>query len=76
MRRAGHIQRETVADGSRAAEILLKAIPGATGPGDRRIVGKVWPLELIARESDPGVGALASFGQASPPIPARGGGLP
>jgi hypothetical protein len=27
-------------------------MPGAIGPEDRRIVGKVWPLELIARESD------------------------
>ena len=57
---ADHIQRETVAAGRRAAEILLAAMPGATGPEDRRIVGKVWPLELIALESDPGDNALDS----------------
>jgi hypothetical protein len=45
-------------------------MPGAAGPEVPRIVGEVWPLELIARESDPGapaaVDALAPFGQASP----------
>ena len=55
---ADHIQR--VAAGRRAGEILLAAMPGAAGPEDRRIVGKVWPLELIARESDPGDNALDS----------------
>ena len=67
---ADGIQRETVAAGRRAAEILLAAMPGAAGPEDPRIVGEVWPLELIARESDPGapaaVDALAPFGSASP----------
>ena len=66
---ADHIQRETVAAGRRAAEILLAAMPVAAGPGDPRIVGEVWPLELIARESHPGVVALAPFGQASAPNP-------
>jgi hypothetical protein len=35
-------------------------MPGAPLPEDRRIVGKVWPLELIARESNPGDDALDS----------------
>ena len=46
---------------------------GAARLEDPRIVGEVWPLELIARESDPGapaaVDALADFGQASPANP-------
>jgi hypothetical protein len=58
---ADHIQRETVAAGSRAAEILLAAMPGAPGPEDWRIVSKVWPLELIAREGNPGDDALDSI---------------
>jgi len=35
-------------------------MPSATGPEDPRIVGEVWPLELIARDSDPGDDALDS----------------
>jgi hypothetical protein len=50
---ADRIQRETVAAGRPADEILLAAMPG--GPDPRiRIVGEVWPPELTARESDPG----------------------
>ena len=67
---ADRIQRETVAAGRRAAEILLAAMPGAAGPEDARIVGEVWPLELIARESDPGEEAYHELGAEPMETPA------
>ena len=39
--------------GRRLAELLLAAMPRYAGPEGPRIMREVWPLELIAGESDP-----------------------
>lgn len=38
--------------GRRLAEMLLASIPAFAGPEGTRIIREVWPLELIARDSD------------------------
>ncbi|ESZ20330.1 MULTISPECIES: LacI family DNA-binding transcriptional regulator [Mesorhizobium] len=38
--------------GRRLAEMLLASIPAFAGPEGARIIREVWPLELIARDSD------------------------
>ena len=38
--------------GKRLAEMLLAAMPAHAGPEGVRILREVWPMELIARESD------------------------
>ncbi|TGQ69678.1 LacI family DNA-binding transcriptional regulator [Mesorhizobium sp. M00.F.Ca.ET.186.01.1.1] len=38
--------------GRRLAEMLLASLPAFAGPEGPRIIREVWPLELIARESD------------------------
>ncbi|TIT72905.1 MAG: LacI family transcriptional regulator, partial [Mesorhizobium sp.] len=38
--------------GRRLAEMLLASLPAHAGPEGTRIMREVWPLELIARESD------------------------
>ncbi|RVC79901.1 LacI family transcriptional regulator, partial [Mesorhizobium sp. M4A.F.Ca.ET.022.05.2.1] len=38
--------------GRRLAEMLLASLPAFAGPEGARIMREVWPLELIARESD------------------------
>ena len=81
---ADRIQRETVAAGRPAAEILLAAMPGAAGPEDPENRGR----GLAARTDRAGERPRCSCCRrrarsfragepaASPPIPARGGGLP
>ena len=38
--------------GRRLAEMLLASLPAFAGPEGTRIIREVWPLELIARDSD------------------------
>jgi DNA-binding LacI/PurR family transcriptional regulator len=38
--------------GRRLAEMLLASIPAFAGTEGARIIREVWPLELIARDSD------------------------
>ncbi|RWC45223.1 MAG: LacI family DNA-binding transcriptional regulator [Mesorhizobium sp.] len=38
--------------GQRLAEMLLASIPAFAGPEGPRIIREVWPLELVARDSD------------------------
>ncbi len=45
--------------GRRLAELLLAAMPRYAGPEGPRIMREVWPLELVARESDPPRTAIA-----------------
>ena len=59
--------------GRRLAEMLLAAMPAYAGPEGVRVIREVWPMELVARESDrplapkrlPGAGA-SSRGTAVP----------
>ncbi|TKB27296.1 MAG: LacI family transcriptional regulator, partial [Mesorhizobium sp.] len=38
--------------GRRLAEMLLASLPAHAGPEGPRTIREVWPLELVARESD------------------------
>ncbi|RUX46644.1 LacI family transcriptional regulator, partial [Mesorhizobium sp. M7A.F.Ca.CA.002.09.1.1] len=38
--------------GQRLAEMLLASLPAFAGPEGPRIIREVWPLELVARDSD------------------------
>ena len=46
--------------GRRLAEMLLAAMPRTAGPDGQQIIREVWPLALIARESDAAAPSLTS----------------
>jgi DNA-binding LacI/PurR family transcriptional regulator len=59
--------------GRRLAEMLLASMPAYAGAGGVRVIREVWPMELVARESDRGV-VPRPDGKAGRNAPAAGEG--